>query len=153
MNDPLSINLSTTGIDTTIPLLPDGDYPCKVLESSIDPNKDTTGFNWNLKLGVQQTVRCADGRETKLDHPLFVVVGLQPAKEAKDSEGYLRQVAAAQDAIFGTTKENRPNFTPALSQQAVGRSIIATTGVDEYPKGSGNRKNQVVRMKPAPATL
>lgn len=153
LQDPLSINIEGQGIDTTIPVLADGDKLLKVIESSIKTNKDGTGLNWELKLGLENGEISRDGREVKPGFPLFVRIACQPAKDSTDVEAFKRQIFAAVDALFGTTKDNRPAFNQTLVTSAVGRPAVGTVLVSEWPKGSGQYKNDVARLKPAPTGL
>lgn len=153
LQDPLSINIDGTGVETTIPVLPDGDKLLKILESSLDANKDGIGLNWNMKLGLEHGEIARDGREVKPGFPLFFVAACQPAKESKDSEAFKRNLFAAVDAVFGTNKDYRPKFTMDLVKQSVGRTVVGTVLIEEYPQGSGTFKNKVNRLKPAPAGL
>lgn len=147
MTDPLNISVELAGINTQIPLLPEADYLCQVKESTVEKNKDGTGHNWNLTLGLASPTTSQDGREVKVDFPLFVTTALQPAKDAKDADGYKRGICQNVDAIFGSTQESRPTFNMQLVQDAVGKMVKATVYTDEYPKGSQNFSNKVRRLK------
>lgn len=149
MNDPLNVNIPLEGVDTTLPLLPEQDYQLNVAESAIVPNKKGTGHNWALKFVTTQPATSVDGREINVGFPLFMQVALQPAEEAKDPEGFKRQLGQTVDALFGSSKENRPPLTHALIQSAVGKSVIATVKNEEYPQGSGNMSSKIGRLKKA----
>ncbi len=149
MNDPLNINIQLEGVDTTLPLLPEQDYPLNVAESAINTNKKGTGNNWALKFVTTQPATAVDGRDVKVGFPLFMQIALQPAEDAKDPEGFKRQLGQAVDALFATTKDNRPALTHALIQSAVGKQVIATVKNEEYPQGSGNMSSKIGRLKKA----
>jgi len=148
MQDPLQVNVPLAGVDTSLPLLPEADYKVQVAESTIDPNKNTDGLNWNLKFVTTEPSTAVDGRDVKINFPVFAVYALQPAKESKDVDAFRRNLGGAVDAIFGTSKENRPEFSHALAQSAVGKLVVAQVVVNEYPVGSGQFNNKVRRLKP-----
>lgn len=148
MQDPLQVNVALQGVDTSLPLLPEADYKVQVTESTIDPNKDTTGLNWNLKLVTTEPCTAVDGRDVKVNFPVFAVYALQPAKDSKDVDAFRRNLGAAVDAIFGSNKDNRPEFSHALAQQAVGKLVVAQVILNEYPQGSQQFNNKVRRLKP-----
>lgn len=146
MQDPLNATVQLKGIDTSIPLLPEGDYVVQVKESSVDPNKDKSGLNWNLKLGLTSPATSVDGRDVKPDFPLFTVFALQARDDSKDVEAFKRNLGQAVDALFGSTKDDRPDFNRDLVDAAVGKTAIATVYIDEY---QGNKSNKVRRLKKA----
>src|ERR1700704_6164401 len=110
MTDPLNISIPLEGVDTSLPLLPEADYTLQVVESSVDPNKDKTGYNWRLKLATTEPATSADGRAIKPNFPVFMTFALQAREDSTDPEAFKRQLGEAVDAIFGTSKENRPAF-------------------------------------------
>lgn len=144
MIDPLNISVALSGVETSIPLLPEGDYSVQVTESTVDPNKDKTGLNWNLKLGLASTAVALDGREVKPNFPLFAVYALQAREDSKDPEAFKRSICDTVDALFGTDKSNRPDFNMELVQAAVGKVTTAHVIIDEY---QGNKNNKVRRLK------
>ena len=144
MTDPLQVNVALDGVETSIPLLPEGDYQVQVKESSVDSNKDKTGLNWNLKLGLASATTAVDGRAVNPDFPLFAVCALQARDDSKDPEAFKRQISSVVDALFGTDKTNRPNFTAELVQTAVGKLAMAHVIIDEY---QGQKNNKVSRLK------
>ena len=147
MEDPLNINVAVGDVDTSIPLLPEADYLCVVQSSSIDPNKEKVGHNWNMKLGTVDGATDINGREVRPGFPLFVNnIALQPRDGSTDPSAFRRGIASAIDAIFGTTKGNRPDFNRGLVDQAVGKTVIAHVVIDEY---QGNSMNKVKRLKKA----
>src|SRR5882757_6592759 len=147
MQDPLQVNVALAGVDTSLPTLKEGDYKVQVAESTIDPNKNTDGLNWNLKLATTEPSVAVDGRDVKVNFPVFAVYALQPAKDSKDVDAFRRNLGQAVDAIFGSNKDNRPEFSHALAQQAVGKLVIAQVYPDEYPKGSQQFNNKVRKLK------
>jgi hypothetical protein len=147
MIDPLQVNVALQGVDTTIPLLPEGDYRFQVVESTVDPNKDRSGLNWNLKLALVDPATSTDGREIKPNFPVFAVYALQAASESKDVEAFKRNLGQAVDAIFNTSKDNRPNFDRELVNSCVGKTVVATVVLNEWPQGSGQFNNKVRRLK------
>lgn len=151
MNDPLNINIPLEGVDTSLPLLPEQDYQLQCAESTVVPNKRKEGYNWSLVFHTTEPLTAVDGRDIKVNFPLYMQIALQPAEESKDPEGFKRQLGQAVDALFGTTKENRPAFDMAMVKSAVGRIVLATTKNDEYPQGSGNKSTKIARLKKANA--
>lgn len=146
MQDPLNVNVPLAGVDTSIPLLPEADYPVQIKESTVDPNKDKTGLNWNIKFATTEPTKSVDGRDVKPGFPIFSVYALQAREDSKDAEAFKRQLGQAVDAIFGTSKDNRPDFNRELVNSAVGRPVIAHVFIDEY---QGNQNNKIKRLKKA----
>jgi hypothetical protein len=151
MNDPLNIQIDGRGVDTSTPVLPQGDYPLQIVESVIQSNKAQTGLNWHLKLVTTQEYQSADGKTIKPNFPVFMDIALQPAENSTDAEAFKRQIFAAQDAIVGSDASNRPVFNNEFVQGATGKTVIGSLAVDEYPKGSGTFNNKVRRLKKATA--
>lgn len=148
MLDPLSVNIEGAGVETGIALLPEADYTVQVAESSIDPNKDKTGLNWNLKLVTTSPTVAVDGREVAPNFPVFTTYALQPRDDSKDTEAFKRQLFQVVDALFGTDKTNRPAFSKELADAAVGKMVIAHVFIEEW---KGDKKNKVKRLKPVTA--
>lgn len=147
MNDPLNIAIPLGGVDTSLPVMKEQDVEVQCSESTIDKNKDGTGLNWNLTLKTTVPVQATDDREIKANFPVFFTCALQAREDSKDVEAFKRMLGGSIDALFGTSKENRPDFTHALAQSAVGKTCIATVYPDEYPKGSGQFNTKVRRLK------
>lgn len=146
MQDPLRLNITLAGVDATLPLLPEADYLVQVKESSIDPNKDQNGLNWNLKLGIVNPATAVDGRAVNPDYPVFAVYALQAKADSKDPEAFKRSLCEAIDALLGTNKDTRPDLTQALLTEMVGKQCVAHVIIDEY---QGNKNNKVRRLKVA----
>lgn len=144
MIDPLNVDIQLGDVETSVPLLPEADYALQVAESTIDPNKDKTGLNWNLKLVTTTPATSVDGRDVAPNFPVFTVCALQAREDSKDPDAFKRMIAQTIDAIFGTTKENRPNFNRELVDAAVGKQVLAHVFIDEY---QGNKNNKVKRLK------
>lgn len=147
MNDPLNLNVSLGGIDATLPLLPDADYVCQITKTFVAPNKDETGQNLNFELALAAPATAVDQREVKPGFKLFAVSALQAREDSTDPEAYKRGLCEQIDAIFGTNKDNRPDLNMTLVNSMVGKMVLVTTQIDEYPKGSGNRSTKVRRFK------
>lgn len=144
MQDPLNISVSLNNVETSLPLLPEGDYSVQVKESNVGPNKDKNGLNWFIKFGTTGAATALDGRMVNPDFPLFMTIALQAREDSKDPEAYKRSIAEAVDVIFGTDKNNRPDLTTALVAEAVGKVLTATVIIDEY---QGVKNNKVRRLK------
>lgn len=144
MIDPLNISLDLTNVETTLPILPDGDYRFQIAESAIVPNKDATGYNWKLKLGLADPATAVDGRPVAPNFPVFHTMALQAREDSNDKEAFKRSIGEAIDAIYGTDKSNRPNFNAQLVQDVVGKTVKATIAIDTY---QGNQNNKVRRLK------
>lgn len=147
MTDPLSISVPLQGLETGLPLLPEADYEVQCTESKVEPNNRQDGFNWNLQLNTTQPTKANDGRDVQPNFPLFVTMALQPAPESKDPDAFRRNLGSTVDALFGTSKDNRPDFSAEVVNGAVGRKCIAHVYNEEYPKGSGQLFNRVRRLK------
>lgn len=149
MLDPLQVNIPLAGVETTLPLLPEQDHLVQVVESAAEANKEGTGLNWSLKLALVNPTTAIDGREVKPNFPLYMQLALQPKKDSTDPEAFQRSLGEAIDALFGTDKSNRPALTHDLIQSAVGKTALATSYVNEWPEGSGNKSNKVRKLKRA----
>lgn len=145
MNDPLNISIPLEGVDVDMPLLPEGDYPAQIKESTPKPNKRGDGYNWNLKFGLSTNAVAVDGREIHPDFPLFHVVALQPAPDSTDKDAYLRGLSETIDGIFGTNKTNRPNFNKELWERAVGQIVKLRLTIDEYKGVKSNKVKKIVK--------
>lgn len=152
MQDPLNISIPLANIDVTLPLLPEGNYLYQIKESVIEPNKDKNGYNWNLKVSLVDSAVGVDGREVKPGTSVYVAIALQPRADSKDPEAYLRGISETVDAIFGSTKENRPNLTSALVSEALGKTVIGNTYIDEYQGRKSNKIRRFVSPNAAPET-
>ena len=144
MQDPLSFNIATSGVDTSFPLMAEGTYRFQITESSVVPNKRQDGHNWKLKLNLVAPAPGLDGKEVAANSAVFQTIALQPAPEATDPQGFKRNIADAIDAIFGTTIDNRPAFNKDLWESAIGKEVDAHVVIDEY---QGNKSNKVKRLK------
>lgn len=147
MEDPLNISIPLSEVETSLPLLPEADYPLQIVESTVEANKDKTGFNWNMKLITTSPITAVDGREVKPGFPVFVNnLALQAKADSTDSEAFKRGLSEAVDAIFGTTKGNRPEFSRDVVTSAIGKTVTAHVYVDDW---QGVSRNKVRRLKKA----
>lgn len=145
MTDPLRVDIELEGVDASLPLVPEQDVPVQISEATVDPNKNKTGHNLNLTLKTTTPLTSPDGREIKVGFPLFTTYGLQPAEDSKDPEGFRRNISGMVDAIFRTSKENRPRLTPELIASMVGKEVIAHVVIDS--SYDGVPRNKVRRLK------
>lgn len=143
----MSVNIELTGVDTTAPVLPEGDVQVQITESVIEANRDKNGNNWSLKLATVNPATAVDGRELKPNFPVYHLCALQAREDSADKEAFKRSVCETVDAIFGTDKTNRPNLTRDLANSAVGRIVIAHVYPNEWPEGSGKFNTKVRRLK------
>jgi hypothetical protein len=146
MDDPLNVAVPLAGVETALPLLPEADYDVQVAESSVEPNKDKTGLNWNLKVVTTNGNTSTDGRDVKPNFPFFMTLALQARDDSKDPDAFRRNLAETVDAIFGTSKSDRPDFSRKLVESAVGQKCIAHVYIDEW---QGRQNNKVRRLKKA----
>jgi hypothetical protein len=144
MNDPLNISVELTGVETTLPLLRENDYRFQIVESTIDPNKNQDGLNWNLKLGLAEPAEATDGRVVSVNFPVFMTLALQAKADSKDPEAFKRSLGEAIDAIFQTDKTNRPAFNRQTATEAVGKTVKAHIYIDNY---NDRESNKVKRLK------
>jgi hypothetical protein len=144
MQDPLNISIGLSDVETDFPLLAEADYPFQISESIIEPNKDKTGHNWKLTLALTTPAQGVDGREVRVNTKVFHLMALQAKPDSNDPDAFKRSIAESVDAIFGTTKASRPQFTQSLVSDAVGKTVLAHIFVDEY---QGRKSNKVKRLK------
>ena len=146
MIDPLSFQINTKGVDTTLPLLPEADYVLQISDSSIDANKLQTGGNWNITASTTSEIQALDGRPVKPNFPLYAMPCALQAKEGtKDPEGFKRGICSNIDAIFQTDMETRPDFDNELVKAAVGKLVIGHVTITTH---EGKQRNQITSMKP-----
>ena len=144
MTDPLQVAIPLKGVEASLPLFPEADYPLQCTESSIDPNKDKNGYNWNLRLNTSEMYVSTDGREVKPNFPFYFTLALQPREDSTDKEAYIRNLCAAVDALFGTTKDDRPEMSRELVQAAVGKKCVAHVYIDTW---QGRQLNKIKNLK------
>ncbi len=144
MQDPLNISVPLAGVETSLPIAPEADYAVQCTESSVDPNKNKDGFNWNIKVVTTETITAVDGREIKPNFPFYMTLALQAREDSKDVEAFRRNLGEAVDALFGTTKENRPDMSTELVSSTVGKTCVAHVYVDNY---QGRDQNKIKRLK------
>lgn len=142
----MSFNVPVAGVSTEVPLLPEGDVLLQIVESTVEPNKDKVGLNWKLKAVTTTPLKSVDGRDIAPNFPLYHTMALQAKDGSTDPEAFRRSLSEAVDAIFGTTKDNRPDINRPLVDSAVGRSVIAHVYIDEW---QGKQNNKVKRLKKA----
>jgi hypothetical protein len=155
MDDPLNINIPLAGVDTKFPLAPEADYPLQVVKSSVGPNYDKTGNQWDLVFGLTTSVPSVDGKTTlKAGTQLFPdwPLQLQPRADGKggaewDGSAAQRSLCATVDALFGSDMETRPAFNRELIDSAVGRNVIGHVVIDTDKNGV--QRNKVTRLKKA----
>lgn len=149
MTDPLNVNLDISDTETEIPLLPAGSYPMQIVASTIEANKDNSGLNWHIKLATTQAYTAVDGRPIAVNFPINMYPPLQAKADAADPENYKRNIAAAVDAIFGSSKNNRPTVDKALLERAQGQTVIADIVLETPTQGpyAGKTSNKVARLK------
>ncbi len=145
MTDPLSMSIDGSNVDTTFPLMAEGDYQFQIVESAPKVNKRNDGFNWNLKLASVGEIPNADPSKGPIapNANVFLQVAMQPAPDATDPEGFKKQLFSTIDAIFG----ERLPFNKTTWDAAVGKTVIAHIVIDEY---KGDKNNKVKRLKLLP---
>jgi len=146
MQDPLSFNIPGAGVDTSFPLMAEGDYDFQIVESAPKPNKRQDGYNWNLKLASVNEIPNADPSKGPIapGANVFLQVALQPAPEAESPEGFKKNLFATVDGIFGTDASNRPDFNQETWTTAIGKVVKAHIVIDEF---KGEKNNKVKRLK------
>lgn len=149
MDDPLNINIPLEGIDTSFPLMPEGDYPLQIVGNKLGPNYDKTVQCWEPELVTTTQVTSVDGRDIPVNSKAFLQwpIDLAAKPDAKDPTLWRTTLCNTVDAIMGSTKENRPAFTKALLDSMIGKTIIGHVIIDEDKNGV--RRNKVKRLKKA----
>jgi hypothetical protein len=147
MQDPFAQDVNLQNVETTLPLIPDGDYVLQCVESAVEPNKEQSGWNWKLKLVTTEPVTAVDGRPVNPGFPVFVTQACQAKADSKDPEAFKRGLAETIDALYASTKEDRQPFAKPAVEGAIGKLVKGTIYMDEYPVGSGNKNNKVRRLK------
>lgn len=126
-HEPLSFDLSDT--DTAFPVLIQQDALAIVSNISVEDSKNRPGAR-NLKITFKTAARttseagAAKGEQSDIPagHVLVRYLPLQPNPEKPDFD-FKKGLAEFQDAVLGTTINNRPPFTP-LDGSYVGKELI-----------------------------
>lgn len=150
MTDPLSIGtIPTAGVDTSYPLAPEGDYRFQISENRIEPNFDKTVLTWSPKLVTVEPITALDQRIIPVNTNFFLQWPIELAErpEPKYPGAWLTTLINAVDAVFGTTKEDRPDVTLDYLNTAVGRHVIGHVIIDEDKNGV--KRNKIKRLKKA----
>ncbi len=144
LQDPLTVNIALKGVKTELPLLPEKEYRFQVVESTIDPNKDTTGLNWNLVLQTPAPETAVDNRDIPPGHKVFLTAALQAREDSKDREAFRRGLGQIMDALDGTNEDNRADFTQVYASSCAGKFLRATAVIDTY---QGRQNNKLKNLK------
>lgn len=147
LTDPLASSVKLKDVETTIPLFPEGDYRVQVVEASVDPNKEKSGFNLNVKFATTEPLTAEGGREVNVGFPFYGVYALQAREDSKDVEAFKRGLSELIDGLYGTDKSNRPDLSRETVNGMVGRTCIVHVIKNEWPVGSGEFNNKVRRVK------
>lgn len=139
MQDPLSISIPLSGVETDYPLLPAGDYALQVKESEAVPNKDNSAWQWKLVLETTSPITAIDGREIKVGTKLFSFLPLAAKPDSKDPDWWMRNLCSTIDGLLGTNKDNRPNFDGSIVQRALGIQVVCAVKVDTFEGRTSNK--------------
>lgn len=151
MTDPLSISIPLGDVDTSRPLLPEGDYKFQISESVVQPNRDQNGRNWHMQLNLvdpAQSVPDEKGntRQINPNFPMFLDAPLQMKEGTKAPNWFRENLAMIVDALEGTTKDNRPDLSAEIVSKATGKIVLATIQLRENDR-SHEKENSVRRLK------
>jgi hypothetical protein len=94
LHDPLQTGVALGGVKTDLPLLPEKDYVVQCKESTVDPNKDRTGHNWNTRFETTEQIEAIDGRTVNPGFSLFHINALQAKEDSKDQDAFRRGIAS-----------------------------------------------------------
>lgn len=151
MTDPLSINIPAAGIDTSRPLLPEGDYRLQITACEIKPGSEKVGnvLQWAPTLVTTEPATAVDGRDIPPNTLLFLdwPFDLAPRPDSKYPNAWRDSLLNAVDAILGTDKDTRPDITKDVLDSTVGKIVIGTVKIDEDKNGV--KRNKVTRLKKA----
>lgn len=149
MQDPLNIEIQLQGVDTSYPLAPEGDYPFQIVGNKLGPNYDKTVSCWEPELVSTSPIIAIDGREIPVNSKFFLQwpVDLEAKPDAKDPSLFRTTLCNTVDAIFGSTKDNRPAFNKAMLDSAVGKIVLGHVIIDEDKNGV--KRNKIKRLKKA----
>lgn len=132
-DNPINLNLPTTGIETKFPSLNIGEYKCSLAKVEGVESKNTPGL-YMLKIThlLQEPATSDDGRPIQ---PGFEFIGNITLPLASNHANYkeesdhpttgirMRSVCAFLDAAFGTDKDTRPQLTNDLLPQFAGKVV------------------------------
>lgn len=150
MIDPLNVNIAVEGIDTSYPLIPEGDYTLQISESPTEANYDQTILVWAPKfVTIEPIPALQEGRVVQPNTKVFMAwpLELEERADSKYPGQWVNTLCDAVDAIFGTDKTNRPAVTKALIESATGKTVLCHIIIDEGKDGV--KRNRVKRMKKA----
>lgn len=130
--DALGLGLDLAGVDTSRPTLPENLYVLNISNVEVKENKQQTGQN--LVVTFETTSETMDSRGQQLLQPGYKITKYYPLQQSDKptAPDYRADLARLQDAVEGTTKDNRPPFNPF---QYVGMSVVAKVKIrkdDEY---------------------
>lgn len=85
-NQPIDLNdldtMDLSNVETGIPLIAQGLHEVEVLEITPKPNKNNTGTNLSIKLGLVNHTKKFDGSgEVNPGYPLFDLISLTPTEK------------------------------------------------------------------------
>lgn len=126
----------------------------RIISSSLQPNKDQDGWNWNLELQLLSPEPSVDPeREVSTEQKFFFMCACQPGKprdgKPSDPDGFKRMIADAQDAIRGSEDpSSRPTFDREFIPTAEGREVI---GVVFHDTWQGEKRAKIKRLEPVTA--
>lgn len=153
MQDPLSFNVPTAGIDTSFPLIPEGDYELQITESNFGPsNFDKEVLAWSPKLVTTTPITSVDGRSIPVGSQVYLKAAfdLQEQADSKYPGSWIISLCSVVDAIHGTNKDTRPDVNKTLLDSSVGKKVIGHVIIDE-DKRDGTKRNKIKKLKSLPA--
>lgn len=151
VNDPLGLNLNLNEVDTSMPVLVEGAYILTIDKVEVVENKDKTGNNllviFKTAADATSVKGQAEGKEhdIKAGYPLRQYMPLQPNPDKPDARDFKENLAILQDAVEGSTKNNRGPFMP---HTYIGRQVLARVKVKDDP--DYGLQNNISRLSTVP---
>ncbi len=140
MEEPLQLDIPTQEVDTAMPRLIDGDYPCRVDKQEIVPSKQGEGKH-NLLVIFKTTVPAESqkGDSVNAGYPVRKYYPLQQS-ENPDAPDFRRDLCLLLDAAYNVEDPaNRPNITNDTLAGLMGKEVLVKVKlVDDEEYGWSN---------------
>tara|TARA_B100000131_G_C17877483_1_gene516856 strand:- start:152 stop:637 length:486 start_codon:yes stop_codon:yes gene_type:complete len=151
--DPLAAlgEVDMTAVDTSMPLLPSGNYTTRVAQMEVAESKAKPGrFNLVVTLETTEDVQAHDSdRMLNAGWKLKQYYPMQAPDPNPSGFDYRENIARFMDAVLGTNRTNRPAFDTTYSDY-LNREVNAVVSIREITDDSGAKtgmlSNEVRRL-------
>ena len=151
-NQPLDISLNLSGTKTAVPMVQDGAMVKLRLVSLTQPRGEK-GSSLRFEYDLVDPAPDTDGGTINpgaFGSKIFEQIALYAKPDAKDPRWFEKNIAQRIDALLGTGdsgnkkgKPERPDLSPQLVPQLIGKELIAKMAVQQDDNFVGNRIKSV----------